>query len=297
VTHFKQQDAMKRRYVFPTLIIFCAVLTLTFSTAHAGKKKELFPQLPGWELEIGDKVYNPGNLWNIINGAADSYLSYDFQKLYTAEYIKGNDRRMTVYIYEHSSPTNAFGIYSQERSSDYTFVNTGAQGFKSQDAYYFIKGPFYVQISTSSQDLASDLKTVAEKIAQQIDHPGELPDILKLFPKDGLLENSERYISQNFLGYSYLHSAFTANYERDGQSFQLFIIHPDEPDAIQPMLARYLDFAEYPKDGRGKEVLKIEDPYNGTLWIYQHSQYLAGVIGTGGEMADKYIGMLKERLK
>ena len=287
---------MKNTMIRPVLMLLMA-LWMTGLTAQAGEKKELFPTLPQWSLQVGEQVYTSDNLWNIINGAADAYLSYDFQRLYTAEYNNEADQRLKVYIFEHSTPTNAFGIYSQERSSDYTFVSTGAQGFKSRDAYYFIQGPYYVQISTNDTGLSEQMAALAGRISENIDSPGTLPHTLQLFPEKGLVENSGKYIAANFLGYSYLHSAFVSNYEQNSQSFRVFIIHPENQQEIDKMLDKYFKFVEQPKDQRDGEVIEVEDPYNGKVWLTRQGKYLAGITGTDATMAKRYVKLLEQKLK
>ena len=105
-------------------ILSVAFMGLFISTfVRATEKTDLFPEFDGWNLNVRDKVYEPENLWDIINGAADSYLSYDFEKLYVADYTNSQDHHIKVYAFRHSTPVNAFGIYSQERSRDYNFLN------------------------------------------------------------------------------------------------------------------------------------------------------------------------------
>lgn len=288
---------IRNTMIRPALMMLMVLLMTGLAGRADENKKALFPTVKGWNLEVGEQVYTSDNLWNIINGAADAYLSYDFQKLYTAEYLNAEDKRLKVYIFEHSTPTNAFGIYSQERSNDYTFVSTGAQGFTSEDAYYFINGPYYVQISTNDGGLSSEMKSLARQIEQKIDYPGKLPQTLNLFPKKGLVKNSEKYIAANFMGYSYLHSAFVANYKKKDQSFRVFIIHPEEQQAIGEMLTRYFDFVEQAADKRQGDVIMVEDPYNGKVWLYRHGEYLAGVMGTEQPAAEEYIGLLRQQLQ
>jgi hypothetical protein len=287
---------MDKRYGFKVSALLVAAMVMFAATGFSqDKKQELFPPMDGWELQIGDQVYNSGNLWNIINGAADAYLSYDFQKLYTAEYLKGQDRRIKVYIFEHSNPVNAFGIYSQERSSDYTFVNTGAQGFKSGDAYYFITGPYYVQISTNDTGLNDAMDALAAKIDQQFGHNDALPATLKRFPEKGLVRNSEKYIAANFLGYSYMRSAFTANYQRDGKDFRVFIVQPQDAESVNSMLESYLEFVDYPKPEDTGGIFKVEDPYNGDVMLYKGEDYLAGVMGAGESLSKEYLRQIIDK--
>lgn len=288
---------MKKTKVFKGLILIGMIVFLLPSVClSSDKADDLFPKMDGWELNVGDKVYTPDNLWDIINGAADAYLSYDFQRLYTARYLNNKDGQMRVYIFEHSTPTNTFGIYSQERSSDYEFVNTGAQGFKSGEAYYFITGPYYVQIS-SDKGLSESMERLAQKMDKALSEKDQLPAELNLFPEKGKVKNSEKYIANNFLGHNFLHSAFVADYEQGGESFQVFIISPENKQVTEDILKKYLDFVEFPENKRNKNKYSIEDPYNGSILLYQKGKYLCGAMGADKNTKEEYLAMLKDRLE
>ncbi|MEX2428392.1 MAG: DUF6599 family protein [Bacteroidales bacterium] len=257
----------------------------------------MFPKFDGWVLNVGETVYTPDNLWDIINGAADSYLSYDFKRLYTAEYFDEQDRRIKVYIYKHSNPTNTFGIYSQERSSDYEFNETGAQGFNSGEVYYFITGSYYVQLSTSDKGLNESLKNLAELIDDKLGGNDTLPKKLSLFPEKGKVPNSEKYIANGFMGYGFLHSAFTADYKQDGESFMVFIISPEDEHEAQKILYKYLDYLEFPKDKRDSNKYIVEDPYNGTVLLYTTGKYLCGIVGTEGKTMDTFFTLFESKMQ
>ena len=49
-------------------------------------------------------VYTADNLWEVINGAAELYLAYDFQDLHQAIYSADNEREVRVELYRHSYP-------------------------------------------------------------------------------------------------------------------------------------------------------------------------------------------------
>lgn len=272
-----------------SILIICSV-------TMAKDAENMFPKFEGWDLDVGDKVYVPDNLFDIINGAADSYLSYDFQKLYTAEYKDDQDRRIRVYIFEHSNPVNAFGIYSQERHQDYEFNETGAQGFQSQGAYYFITGNLYVQITTGENNLDDTMEQLANKIEKNIDQDNKLPPELNLFPDKGKIHDSEKYIANNFLGYSYLHSAFIADYKQEGESFNVFIISPVNEQETEKMLNDYFDFVKFPESTRNQSKYSIEDPYNGNILLLKTGRYIGGIMGGNKGIKEEYTKLLKENL-
>lgn len=273
------------------------VLIMFSTIGFAQNSNNMFPALKGWKLQVGDKIYVPDNLWDLINGSADSYLSYDFQRLYTAEYVDGEDKSIRVYIFEHSNPTNAFGIYSQERNTDYTFNQTGAQGFNSNNAYYFITGPYYVQITSNSKSLKGTVEKLAGLINKKLDQNNRLPSELDLFPEKGKDSFSEKYISNNFLGYNFLHSAFIADYKTEEKSFQIFIINPGNEGETGKMLNEYLDFVKFPEDKRDQNNYILEDPYNGMVLLNKSGNYLYGIMGTDKSTMEEFLELLKNKLK
>ena len=89
-------------------------------------------------------------MWDFINGAAESYLSYGFVDLHVAEYKKGKNV-IRLEIYRHSDHIMAFGIYSTERSPSFKYMKLGSQGYKTESAINFFKGNYYVKIRTYSK--------------------------------------------------------------------------------------------------------------------------------------------------
>ncbi len=109
-----------------------------------------FPELQGFKKISDYPVYLPENLWDFIDGAADTYLALGFVDLHVAEYKKGKEV-IKLEIYRHSDHTMAFGIYASERSSSYQFINIGSQGYFVDGVLNFFKGSYYVKIRTNSE--------------------------------------------------------------------------------------------------------------------------------------------------
>ena len=126
-------------------IIFLLALGF-FSTASIAQDI-VFPQLSGYKIKTDYPVYEPENLWDFINGAADNYLANGFVDLHVAEYKKGKTV-IKLEIYRHSDNTMAFGIYSSERSPSFRFVELGAQGYIAGGSINFFKGNYYFKIRT-----------------------------------------------------------------------------------------------------------------------------------------------------
>lgn len=276
-------------------ITLTVVISFAFLTARA-YESGLFPRVDGWKMQEDERVYTAGDLWELINGAADIFLSYDFQDLHIAEYIN-SDRIIRVELYRHSSPANTYGIYTAERMPDYPQVSVGSQGYKSEGVLNFMAGNYYVKIMSAGVG-AVDEQTLA-KVAKMVDHqlaqPLGLPQEIKLLPEDGMVYLSDHYIAQNFLGYSFFRSAFTANYGAQGE-IQLFIIHLT-PEEIQKMLAQYRVMVKEENIRQKDGYFIIGDPFNGTVFLQQRDNFLVGVLNTQDEtIALGYIRQVTEKL-
>jgi hypothetical protein len=279
---------MKKTLVFG---LFCMTV-LTGNVRAAG----LFPEITGWKMMEDKKVYTGNDLWELIDGAADIFLSYDFQDLHIAEY-SNKDRIIRVELYRHSTPENAYGIYTAERMPDYPQITIGSQGYRSEGILNFLTGSYYVKIMSAGPVEAKEdvITQVAGKVNSTLAQQNGLPDVLLLFPEEGKENLSDAYIAQNFLGYSFLNSAFTMRYKNEAE-FQLFIIKAASTE-IQHMLDEYTKTLKDNKPRKSGDLLIIHDPFNGTLFLEQKRDYLVGVINTDNEgKATDYIGRVIKKL-
>ncbi|MCK7485355.1 MAG: hypothetical protein MZU97_07190 [Bacillus subtilis] len=136
-------------------LVVCTVpfiaLALTPHLSVAGT--DPFPAIPGWRLTGPPIVYTPDNLWDFIDGAAESYLAYSFVDLQVGEYVSPESVAVRVELYRHADPDNAFGIYATERAPGYSFLKVGAQGYEAEGILNFLTGRYYVKLSTHQREI------------------------------------------------------------------------------------------------------------------------------------------------
>ena len=258
----------------------CGLLFILIFNAASGKiPASMFPEIEGWKLTIEPKVYTPDNLWDLIDGAADVFLSYDFQDLHIAEYSNNKNQTVRVEIYRQSSPMNAFGIYAAERMPDYNFIQIGVQGYTSQDVMNFFTGNLYVKIMVSgTTNIPEDkLILIGKQINSNLAYDNKWPEELTVFPETGKLKNSENYIAKNFLGYEFLKSAFTAEYKGE-KNYKLFIMHFPDKTKAQETLKQYFEQVKYSNSDISDKNYAVDDPYNGKIFIGMAGNYILGVM-------------------
>jgi hypothetical protein len=279
------------------LLILSLICLLPLAAIRANPHN-IFPSIKGWNREINDVVYDHYTLWEYIDGAADIYLAYDFENLIIASYTDNEGKKINVELYRHSSPENAFGIYSAERMADYSFVDVGVQGYYEPGILNFLSGHYYVKMSSAGKPVAGReaFLQIAEAVTGALGTDNNWPPVLKLFPEQGKAANAESYIARDFLGYSILHSAFTAEYDMP-EKFKMFIIKlPGESDASS-MLQSYTDQFNEDKITAEDSIYIIQDLFNGTVFMALNSNYLVGVINTSNkELAADYINKVRAKM-
>ncbi len=258
-----------------------------------------FPEIAGWERSGEIQIFMPEALYEYINGAADLYLMYDFQELKVADYRNDRKASVTVEVYRHKTPIYAFGIYSQERLPKANIINIGAQGYIEEGVLNFIAGPYYIKITSNKIGSGEEgvLFSFAKKVLEKLDERGTLPILLDSFPEDGKLKNSEKFIAKNFLGYPFLHSAFTADYEVSDKQFKLFILESN-PTECKNIIQKYLE--QTGKSGKGIREGRylISDPHHGEIDLYWRGRYLWGILNLADpDLRLKYLRLIEKGLQ
>jgi hypothetical protein len=263
-------------------------------------KAFVFPEMAGWRQSGEIQTFIPKTLFEYINGGADLYLTYDFQELKVAEYSNEKKASVTIEVYRHRTPTRAFGIYSQERLSDANFVEIGTQGYIEENVLNFMAGPYYVKISgihTGPED-REILLAFAKKVAENLGEKGTLPSILSSFPEEGKKKNSEKFIPIKFLGYAFLHSAFTSDYEVSGTKFKLFVIEGGGGNDCKEMIQNYLQQTRTPEKKAVEGRYKILDPYHGEIELQWQGKYIWGILSLKNpDDRSKYLRLFEEGLQ
>ncbi len=268
---------MKRR----SFISVAILATLVVSSVPAQTPRAILPAVPGWKLTMEETLYKPDNLWDLIDGAAELYLEYNFVDLRLGRYLNSDGVEIKVELFRHASEPDAFGIYSQERYPDYHFLDIGVQGYREKGVLNFLAGSYYVKISSvqAGSKVQADLLSIATHVDSHLQQRKTWPATLSAFPKAGRKTNTEQYIAKSFLGYSFLNGAYVVTYEGGG-SFKSFAIDGGNADEVQKLVTAYL--AGVPKGGVSKLAngwLKVTDPHNGVIELGWKDRYVFGVYG------------------
>jgi len=253
-----------------------------------------FPAVAGWQTGPDMEKYDSDNLFEYINGAAESYLSFGFEELNVAEYRAG-DASVLVEVYRHASREDAFGIYAQERPPKGPFKTVGYQGYQSGEIFCFVAADYYIKIigNRIQSDLAGVLERFAVIFADQIPESTKSPSILRVFPRDSLRQNSEAYVARNFLGYDFFKGAFTAAYP----GFRLFVIDAGSSNEVRKILTNYTRKLGVSPPDDTSATLKVDDPHHGMIICSWKGKYLWGGFEIKYGPVEEYVNTLGNRVK
>jgi hypothetical protein len=251
-----------------------------------------FPDLQGYKKNTSFPVFQPDNLWDFINGAAETYLAYGFVDLHIAEYKKGKNT-IKAEVYKHNDHILAFGIYSTERSPSFSYMKIGAQGYTSDGTLNFFKGNYYVKIRTFSKNekVLQDEQLLAARLEEVLDGKSDMPVALNLFPREGRKENGEMYVNESVLGHKFLNKAWKADYVAGPDEFSVFILDFGSNEETRKSADTLLTSAgqEVLDTSEGKYV--FTDGYNGTLflsWKDTRMIIISGLSKDQADIAEKY---------
>jgi len=241
-------------------------------------------EMSGWARATNPEHYEADNLWEYINGQADFFIDYGFVRVDTAEYQNDQESSSVVLeVYQMGRPQEAFGIFAAERTRDDRPLEIGAQAYLGTNVLGFWQAERYVKLTSFDEgpEVERSLISLAEEISSRIPGQGRELETLLLFPEDGRIEASERFIPKNFLGQPYLTNAYRVDYTHD---VQLFLVETGSSEEAESHFKRLEDFYR----GRDQVIVTLETTQNPAMMIvdgpsmlvvFQLDHHLGGAIG------------------
>jgi hypothetical protein len=240
----------------------------------------------GWEIFDEVKQFTPESLYEQIDGRAEFFLAYDVIGMTFASFVKGLDvgQFIDLSIYDMGSATNAFGVFSVERSQGEPPLELGRVSYRLDANYYIWKGHYYITIIASHatgefQRLGIDL---ARKVTDYLPDSNESVWGLIALPRKDRVSDSVQYFKVDAMGLDFMRNTYIAAYRKGGDTVTAFLSQRDSEESAKAAVAKYVEYAkEY---GRGVKHLNIRgvDLISCTMGesydvIFQKGRLMAGV--------------------
>ena len=161
-------------------------------------------EVDGWRASQKDGFFNPDNLYDYINGGAELYLSYGFERAVNRTFVRPEQPDIVVDLFDMGTSANAYGVFSHSMETIDTAYGQGSQ--YSEGLLLFWKNRYYVSIMSypATPESKKALLRLGRKLETAIKGEGPLPDTLDLLPQDFLIRESVRY----FRHYAWLNSHY-----------------------------------------------------------------------------------------
>ena len=179
------------------LLIF-SVMLLMEDGARAASAIDFFkglsPEVDGWKKAGPPEIYDRKTLFKYIDGGAELYISYSFEKLTAFRYVKGKDEEIKVDVFDMGNSYNAYGVFSHGRES--LSKEIGQDSEYSSGLLSFWKDRYYVALLgyPETPEKQQVLMKLGREISALIPREGPLPAILSSLPAAGLIPESIRYV-------------------------------------------------------------------------------------------------------
>lgn len=231
--------------------IFYALLLLPIIHNAGGNVKDFAQALPkkilGWEAVGKDAVYDRRTLYDYMDGGAEVYLAFDFNRVFVRKFAGPVNNEITLDIYDMTSPEEAFGIFSCDREDQEAGIGQESEyGF---GLLRFWQGRYFVSIMAMGDEKAAEkvILELGKAVAAQLGPPGSKPALVKCLPEKNLRENRISYFhshiilnnrfflaSENILNFNRKTECVFAEYQagETETGCLLLIRYPDERQAL-----------------------------------------------------------------
>jgi hypothetical protein len=175
------------------LLFFC----FFFSAIAVFAAQVIIPQddfAPGWRRSGKPSTFIKADLFNHIDGGAELFLEYGFEKLLVQRYARGKSE-LTLEVYEMESPEAAMGIYLMKCGQETPLSGIRARNSGEKSQLTILKNKYFVYVNNFDGD-AKKLPAMVALANTALESIREVPaeGWLEELPKESLVGRSQRLI-------------------------------------------------------------------------------------------------------
>jgi hypothetical protein len=249
-------------------LLACAVIAAPLASAADVASCSL---VPGWQQQGAVRHYTGDNLFEYMDGNAESYLAYGFTQMQGVT-CKSGENVFVIDVSEMSDSDAAYGIFSGNRDPNHPLEKIGMGGQILPRRGTFSKGVYYVEIA-ATPDLNHTPAITAFIVAMEKLLPGSTtpPEALNWFLPDKLVNAT--MTPESVLGIRLLKRGYVAQYDQ-GKAFVDLESSPESAAAVMAKLR-----VRYPSAQPAQvadEALQMQDKYLGGVCFFRKGKYIGG---------------------
>jgi len=241
-----------------TLVTMLGFVILVLSLAGCGKSQpasliEFFPSagvVPGWTPSREVELYDRENIYDLVDGQAESFFAYGFERVAVQDYENAAGAALSVEIWQLATPADAYGLFTAGIAG--SPVDVGNDGDQDPGRrLLFWQDRYAVHVRARQELEAAELQRVAGEVSTALPAGGERPELLGRLPSDGLVERSALFFheeisiqdrlwlgGENLLGLGPQVDGVLGQYDVDGTVARLLLVqYPDARAAAAGLAA------------------------------------------------------------
>jgi hypothetical protein len=233
-------------------LVLAGGLLLTGCQGKTAALADLFPgseTLPDWTASGASEVFDRENIYDLVDGQADSYFAYGFEQVAVQSYENAAGARLRITIWQVATPPDAYGLFTSIRSG--TPVPVGNDGDADPGRrIVFWQDRYLADLFVQPAMPEGDLQELAQLVSVQIPAGGARPTLLESLPSQGLVASSAIFFheeisiqdwlwlgGENILGLGPETDCMLARYDLDGKAAQLVLVQYPTAQAAPDALA------------------------------------------------------------
>jgi hypothetical protein len=153
-------------------------------------------------------------------------------------------------------------------------------------------------------ETAQSLTRLATLITRKMPKRGEPPHLFSMFPAEGRVKKSERYIKSDVLGQAYFTDGYSVDYNNTTNHHKIFLINSKNPQEARQNFTSYRAFIKTVGQITDEDIKIGEQAFAGTHTFYgrvlfaRTGSYIIGVISFNKQKsAEDTINLMFARLK
>jgi hypothetical protein len=249
-------------------------------------------EVQGWTKHRSMQHFVGEDLYEYIDGGAEIYHEYGFIQVAIQDYLSGEEKSVSVEIFEMASPGSAYGMYTFKTGTKGKIIRVGNDA--QLDDYYmnFWKGSFLVTLTgfDETEETRQGLLAIAANVDSKMPAGGEKPRILSFLPEEDLKTRSLEYFT-GYLGLRSSHPFFSLRITGFEEG-----IKGDYSGNFSLFLFRYSDTEECQK---GFENTKGQEDSRGRrFFAFPYREFLMLLMGdVNPALAERVFGKTRKKIQ
>jgi hypothetical protein len=143
--------------------------------------------IPGWDISQNVETYTRDNLFNLVDGQAESFFAYGFEQVAVQRYQDSAGTLLNAEVWQLATPADAYGLFSTGRAgSPAAFGNEGDSDPGRRLAFW--QNRCFISLDATQSIPDATLQAFARALSSKLPKGGERPALVERLPQTGLIE-------------------------------------------------------------------------------------------------------------